>query len=85
MNFEYEIKNYIRPGTFGEWVSDLNRLGNESNCWKNIVRLTADTLRDLEMIVGKENVRSEIERFMDDGKVPKDVQEKYIKRFNIGE
>ncbi len=85
MNFEYEIKNYIRPGTFGEWVSDLNQLGNDSNCQKNIVRMTAYLLLDLKIILGKDKVKPEIERFMDDANVPKDIQEKYIKQFNIGE
>lgn len=84
MNFEYEIKNYVREGTFGEWVSDLNRLSNGSNCWKNLVRITDDLLKDLEIIIGKNNVKSELYRFMDDEKIPKEVQEQYINQFNIG-
>lgn len=77
MEFEYEIKKYPSPSSF-EMVYELNRLRNEGSCFKNLVRITSNLIQDLEIIVGKDNVEDEIIRFMNDEKIPKDIQEKFL-------
>jgi hypothetical protein len=81
---EYRIENYIRPATFGEVVSDLNKLDTNSNISENVFRITHDMLLTLQWAVGKENVRSELEVMMSNENIPKDIQEKYLNQFNIG-
>jgi hypothetical protein len=84
MKLEYEIKNHIRPATFGELISDLNRFDTDSNTYENVFRITHDILVTLQCAVGKENVRVELEAMMDHENIPKDIQEKYLDQFNIG-
>lgn len=83
MTYSYEFRFRIKEETFGEWESKLVRIENGTNYEKVLVLLTSTLIEDLKIIVGKENVKSEIERFMDDEKIPKNTQNQFLDRIYI--